>query len=98
MTYEGRDYLITVDYGSTNYEMDKLEETTSEIIISKSKANFARYGIPDSVVSDNASYFTSEKFQSFSKKWKFKHETISPGNSQANRASEAAVKKAKKNF
>ena len=48
-----RDYLITVDYYSNFWEVDNLSSTESISVIRKLKAHFARYGIPDVVMSDN---------------------------------------------
>ena len=64
-------------------------------MITKLKNHFARYGCPDAVISDNGSQFTSLEFAQFKNKWKFKHRTISPGNSKANGKVESAVKTAK---
>ena len=60
------------------------------------KHHFARYGVPDTVVSDGGSQYTSTSFKHFSDSWQFKHVITSPGNSKANGAAEAAVKSVKK--
>ena len=95
-TIQERDYLINVDYYSTFIEVDYLTSTTSEVIISKLKQHFARYGIPDTVISDNGPQYSSEKFREFAAKYNFQHITSSPGNSQSNGAAEAAVKTIKR--
>ena len=92
LSWGGYDYLVTVDYHSNFFEVDRLHDTTASTVISKLKSHFARYGIPDVLVSDNAAQFSCAAFKNFTKDWKFQHETISPGNSQANGAAEAAVK------
>ena len=61
-------------------------------MISRLRNHFARYGIPDTLVSDNGPQFLTNAFRKFSRVWAFTHETISSGNSQANGAVEAAVK------
>ncbi|XP_014681748.1 PREDICTED: uncharacterized protein K02A2.6-like [Priapulus caudatus] len=96
LSWAGCDYLVTVDYHSNFFKVDRLRETTAEAVIMKPKGHFSRYGIPDTVVTDNADQFTSARFRSFARGWKFHHELISPGNSQANGAAEAAVKIAKR--
>ena len=45
-------YLVTSDYYSNYFEIDKLTTTSSEAVITKLKTHFARYGIPEIVVSD----------------------------------------------
>ena len=92
----GHDCLVTVDYCSNYYEVDHRPNTLTETIVQVLKKHFACHGIPDTVVSDNGPQFSSEIFREFAQKWMFKHSRISPGNSKANGAAEAAVKDAKK--
>ena len=53
MQFDGRQYLITVDYFSSFFEVDKLETTDSRTVVEKLKMQFSRHGIPEIVVSDN---------------------------------------------
>jgi len=94
--FNQRTYLVTADYYSNFFELDYLQCTTSKDIIHKVKAHFARYGIPDTVISDNGPQFSSDEFRHFSKKWGFQHITSSPKHSQSNGMSESAVKTAKR--
>ena len=91
-----RDYLITVDYCSNFWKVDNLSSTESISVIRKLKAHFARYGIPDVVMSDNGPQFSLERFAKFAETWEFQHDTSSPGHSQSNGKAESAVKTAKK--
>ena len=59
MEADGKHYLITVDYFSNFWEIDRLKHRTANEIIGKLKSHFARYGIPCTLVSDNAAQFTS---------------------------------------
>ena len=95
-TVHGKDYLVTVDFFSDFWEIDQLASTTSTAIIHKLKAHFARNGIPEQVVSDNAPNLTSEEFDKFAQEWDFEHITTSPYHSQSNGKAESAVKAAKK--
>ena len=65
-------------------------------MIEKLKANMARYGIPDEVVSDCGSQYTSREFKAFTRECGFKHVTTSPGHHQSNDHAESAVKEAQK--
>ena len=94
-SFKGRQYLITVDYYSQFFELDHLPETTSREVIYKLKHHFSRYGIPDTLISDNGPQFSSADLKNFARTWSFKHDPISPGNSKANGAAEASVKIAK---
>jgi transposase InsO family protein len=93
---DGVDYLITVDYYSNFWEVDQLSDTESRTIIKKLKSHFARYGIPDQVISDNGPQYSSTSFAKFAAAWDFEHLTSSPGHSQSNGKAESAVKTAKK--
>ena len=95
-SFEGRDYLITVDYYSNFWEMDYLPDTLSSTVIRKLKAHFARQGIPEVVVSNNGPQYSSREFEKFSQKWEFTHTTSSPGYPQSNGKAESAVKTAKR--
>ena len=70
-SYRSRNYLICVDYYSSFWEIDLLEDTQSATVIRKLKAQFARHGIPETCVSDNGSQFISDEFKEFSRHWSF---------------------------
>ena len=89
-------FLITVDYYSNFWEVDRLTSETAASVILKLKNHFARYGTPDRIISDNGTQFASEEFQRFSKEWDFEHRTSSPYNSKGNGKVESAVKTAKR--
>ena len=89
-------YLIVDDYYSNFWEVDKLDNTDCVAVIKKMKTHFARYGIPDQVVSDNGPQYTSHHSANFSRTWDFEHITSSPEHSQSNGMAESAVKTAKR--
>ena len=76
-TLHDKDYLVTVDYYSNYWEIDRLYGTLSTTVIQKLKAHFARYGIPDELVTDNGPQFTSSSFNHFTTKWDIQHRTSS---------------------
>ena len=90
-----RDFLINVDYYSNYFEVDRLTSKTAKEIINKTKANFARHGIPDQVFSDNGQPFSSSDFENFAAVYGFEHNTSSPNYPQSNGKVENAVKTAK---
>ena len=84
-TLGGKDYLLTVDYYSKWVEIGLLRDSTaSSEVITQLKSLFARYGIPEEVISDNGPQFASRKFKQFAESWEFKHTTTSPTYPQAN--------------
>ena len=93
--FEGKDYLISVDYLSNFWEVDRLRDTSAVTIIKTLKAHFARYGLPSIVFSDNAAMFQSENFKRFARDYDFVLDNSSPYHSQSNGKVESAVKTAK---
>lgn len=89
----GQNYLIIVDYYSGFWEVDS---TVSFHVIRKMKMQFARYGIPDEVMSANGPQFASEDYKRFSKMCKFQLITSSPHHPKRNGKAENAVRAAKR--
>ena len=88
--------MVTVDYNSNFFEIDRVEPATSKVVIQKLKQHFARHGIPDTLISDQAAIFKSEQFKSFEFNWDFEHKFSSARHAQSNGKSENAVKTAKR--
>ncbi|XP_038063231.1 uncharacterized protein K02A2.6-like [Patiria miniata] len=91
---KGKVYLVIVDYYSRWIEIHHLVKTTALAVINFMKTTFARYGIPEVVVSDNGPQFLGE-FQQFAREFGFNHITTSPHYPQANGQAEKAVHVAK---
>ena len=92
--FHGHDYLITVDYLSNYFEVDRLPSKKIPDVIYVLKQHFARYGVPSVVFSDGA--FVCQEFQKFADSYEFEHHTSSPRFPSSNGKSENAVKTAKK--
>lgn len=89
--FNGAHYLLSVDYHSRSIEIAKLDNLTSSNVICHLKSQFARYGIPDELVSDNGPRYVSSAFKEFSKNYGFVHNNSSPKYSQSNDEAERAV-------
>lgn len=94
-SFDGKDYLVTVDHYSDFFELDSLRNTTSNTVIRAMKRNFARLGIPLECVSDNGPQFISHEYDQFAKEYGFTLIKSSPYHSQGNGKAESAVKIAK---
>ena len=88
--------LITVDYFSGFWEVDNLTSTTLSSVIHCLCQQFARYGEPVSVCSDNGPQFSSAIFSNFSGQQGFVRVTSSPGYPQSNGKAKCLVKTAKR--
>ena len=66
-------YLVVMDYYSTFIEILSLVETTSQVVIQTLKSVFARWGIPEELISDYGTQFKSLHLGEFKAKYGFKH-------------------------
>lgn len=88
--YEGKNYLILVDYFSKWLEVKTLKNKTATECIRKLKKIFSTHGIPEIVVSDNMP-FGSHEYKQFAKEWNFTIQTTSPNYPKSNGQAEKAV-------
>ena len=94
--YDGKHYLIVIDYFSRHIELVELRSETTEYIIVALKSIFARHGIPAVVCSDNDPCYAATSFQQFATAYIFQDITRSPRFSQANCEAERGAQIAKK--
>ena len=95
---EGRTLLVITDYYSNFIEFARINTVTSRSVIKEMKEVFARYGIPDVLVTDNGTQFASAEFAVFAETWSFEHHTSSPRYPQSNGKAENAVQTVKRLF
>ena len=95
---DGRILLVMTDYYSNYVEVSSLKSLTSAAVIRAMKEIFARFGVPDFVVTDNATCFSSAEFAAFVSFWNFIHVTSSPHYAQSNGKAENTVNTVKRLF
>ncbi len=87
----GKMFLITVDAHSKWMEVQVVGAATSQSTIEKMRATFATHGLPEILVTDNGSVFTSAEFQTFLQKNGIKHVKSAPYHPATNGLAERAV-------
>lgn len=95
-SFRNKDYLVVTDYYSRWIEIKQVTSLSSSAVIPRFKQIFSTHGIPDILVSDNGSPFSSRDFAVFAREYGFDHHTSSPHFPQANGQAESGVKTAKK--
>lgn len=91
----GKMLLIIVDSHSKWIDVHSSITSTSTVTIEHLRKTFSTHGIPDSIVSDNASCFTSDEFKHFCKMNGIKHITPAPYHPSSNGMAERAVQTVK---
>lgn len=90
--FKGRHFLLIIDSFSKWLEAFEMKNITTDETIEKLRETFARYGLPRTVVSDNGSSITSDKFEKFLRCNGIVHIKSPPGNQRSNGQCEIAVK------
>ncbi|XP_003377509.1 putative integrase core domain protein [Trichinella spiralis] len=88
----GKNFLIVVDAFSKWLEVRVLKNTTSESVISCLRQIFSIHGLPDIIVSDNGTQFTSHIFQEYLNKGGIKHITSASFHPSSNGQAERMVR------
>ncbi|XP_059061669.1 uncharacterized protein K02A2.6-like [Achroia grisella] len=90
--FKNKYYLLVVDYYSKFLEVTQIPNLFSSSVIHVMKDIFSRFGIPEKLVTDNGTQFTSQEFCNFSKSWEFNHVTSSPLYPRSNGLAERNVR------
>ena len=89
---DGLYFLIIVDSFSKFMDVHSTRSITSNFTIKMLRKTFANFGLPDTVVSDNAPNFCSKEMSEFFEKNGVKHVTPAPYNPASNGLAERAVR------
>jgi len=81
---------VVSDYYSNFIEVEHFNRATMRTVSKALRIMFARYRIPDDLISDSRPQFAAHDFALFAQRWGFEHITSSPHYPQSN---EKAVKR-----
>ena len=98
LMWEGKWHLATTCHYSDWVEIDVLPNTLTATVEQLTKAHFARFGIPERLITDNGPQFISSEYKQFASEYGFEHVTSSPYWPQGNSKAEAAVKIVKRMY
>lgn len=91
-------FLVVFDSFSKWVEVFKTKTITAAFTISKLRETFCRYGLVDTIVSDNGTQFKCEEFLRFTTENHIKHTFTAPGKPATNGQAENFVKTFKKSL
>ena len=74
----GNSLLVLVDYYSRYFEVDVIRSTSTDVVVDKLGAHFARHGFPISLRSDNGPQFVAAVFQDFLTEHGVEHRRTTP--------------------
>ena len=89
--FMGRMFLIIVDAHSKWLDIHAMHGATSQATIEKLRQSFATHGLPEIIVTDNGSNFTSAEFEEFLRLNGIKHVRSAPFHPSSNGLAERAV-------
>ena len=89
--FTGKMFLVIVDSHSKWLEVRIVQSVTSSSTIQELRSVFATHGLPEIIVSDNGTAFTSSEFQEFTSKNGIRHIKTAPYHPASNGLAERAV-------
>lgn len=94
--FDGKHFILLVDYFSKYIEVDELKDQRSRTAIEILKTQFSRHGIPTVLRTDNGPQYASEEFRDFCESYGISHLTSSPHTPHSNGEAERAVQTVKR--
>ena len=89
--FQGKTFLILIDAHSKWIEAVCVPSTSSNVVIEELRTVFAKFGLPETIVTDNGSGFVSQEFETFLTENGIKHVTSAPYHPASNGLAERAV-------
>lgn len=96
--FRGHNFLLLVDSFSKWPEVHLMRNTSAEATVKKCREIFATFGLPEMVVTDNGTAFTSNTFRTFLKQNGIQYKTTAPYNPSTNGQVERFVRTLKQSL
>ena len=93
--FQGQIFLILVDSYTKWLEVVRVSSTTASVVVRALRSIFATHGIPDVVVTDNGTAFTSREFREFVESNLIRHVRSAPFHPATNGQAERMVRTTK---
>jgi len=93
---EGKMLLVLIDAHSKWVEVFNTPSATSGAVITELRTTFARFGLPETIVTDNGTCFVSAEFEQFLQQNGIRHLTSAPYHPSSNGLAERTVQIVKK--
>ena len=94
--FDGKTYLITVDYYSKFIEVDEVKDLRCSTTLERLKAQFSRHGLPETLRHDNGTMYNSQLLKRFCRDHGICVRTSSPRYPRSNGEVERAVQTIKR--
>ena len=94
----GKMFLVVIDSHSKWIEVFPLSVASAQTTIQKLRQLFSRFGIPESIVSDNGPQFVAAEFEEFCRSNGIQHTKVAPYHPSSNGLAERAVQVFKQGF
>ena len=87
----GKMFLLVIDAHSRWMEIEAVHSATTQSTLEHLRSMFARFGLPEVMVTDNGTCFTSSEFAEFSRRNQIRHVKVAPYHPSSNGLAERAV-------
>ncbi len=94
--FQGKLFFVMIDAHSKWIEAVCTSSTSSQIVIEELRIVFSKFGLPETIVTDNGSSFTSQEFRELLENNGIRHTTSAPYHPASNGMAECAVQIVKK--
>ena len=94
--FQGKTILIIIDAHSKWIEATCTLSTSSSCVIEELRTLFAKFGLPETIVTDNVTGFVSQQFATFLRDNRIRHTTSAPYHPASNGLAERAVQVVKR--